>query len=190
MMRNNSRAWCAQQFGWHIILPLGPLYKLTCPGVHKASQKHPCGFPRRRKAGQFGAQRGKNEKETTASRSSSREVGIRVPTFVCFVYFSRGTQPNKLVRKGTTRGPRIVVRWLTFCPANKMDNSSEDKQRQPSPKGSGHHYGPFLDPGAAWCHHLKRIPKRPPTFDKPELIGQKTGQTVICHSNGPSPKSA
>ena len=34
------------------------------------------------------------------ARSSSREVRIRVP-FFSVVYFSRGTQPKKGVRKGT-----------------------------------------------------------------------------------------
>ena len=45
------------------------------------------------------------QKET---RSSSREVRIRVPIF-CIVYFSRGTLPekrNKKRSKGTTGGPR------------------------------------------------------------------------------------
>ena len=41
----------------------------------------------------------------TLSRSSSREVRIRVPTFFLDVYFSRGTLPQKKCKLGTTGGP-------------------------------------------------------------------------------------
>ena len=40
------------------------------------------------------------------SRSSSREVNKG--TLFSVVYFSRGTLPQKRVRKGTTAGPRIT----------------------------------------------------------------------------------
>ena len=94
------------------------------------SRSNMSGFP----LNKYQTNHGVNGQETPTTRSSSREVRLRLRTFLVFVYFSRGTESSNLLKgiKGSTGGgEQMPGTFQTGCLLEWQRTIHQ--QRQPVP---------------------------------------------------------
>ena len=94
------------------------------------------------------------------SRSSSREVRIRVPDFFPVVYFSRGALPQKRVKGHLAGGPSLKIRdrplWVWIVRRTGWHQNSDENVQPLSPSNPQKHPWTQLAPDSGESNPLAK----------------------------------